>query len=277
MEKMGKSNFSLKIISLLLITYSISSNVLPRLSFDNKPLPTHKINMDLPVKERYKELLIENKYKVQAYAKVTSLQIPLPWIISKIGKLLFNKTSQEPEWTEYIEAVSEFCEISLSEAIMLSVTYDLACTSVVIQDEDDQILIGRNLDFNTYFVIAHLVFHADYYRNNELIYSGVELLGFRGIINAMKPGKFSVSLNLRYSSSKLENLYRIFKGFPTPNYFLMKVIEQANSYQVAKKLLSVFPLSSPVHFIISGVSNNQGSIISRTNQGLHSLTDLNVI
>jgi acid ceramidase len=266
-------------IALLIFIISLtntSCNVLPRLSYNTTTLPTYQINLDLPIKQRYKNLLTEYKYKVQAYSKVTSYFSPLAWVVGKVGKYFFDKNRLDPDWYEYIEAVSEYCEIPISEAIMLSVTYEMACTSIVLQDKNNNILIGRNLDFETYFVIAHLMFQAEYYKNNEHIFTGVELLGFRGIINAMKPGKFSVSMNLRTGTSRFENLYRIYKGYPTPNHFLMKVVEQANSYEVAKLLLSTFSLSSPVYYIISGVQSNEGAIITRSSQGLYSISNLNV-
>lgn len=264
---------------LLVIIFSLiktSCNVLPRLSYNTTNMPTFRIDLDLPIKQRYRNLLTENKFKVQAYSKVTSDFSHLAWVISKIAKYFYNKNKLDPDWYEYIEAVSEFCEISMSEAIMLSVTYEMVCTSIVLQDKYNNLIIGRNLDFDTYFVIAHLMFQAEYYKNNEHVFTGVELLGFRGIINAEKPGKFSVSMNLRTGSSRLENLFRIYKGFPTPNHFLMKVAEQANSYEVAKLLLSNFSLSSPVYYIISGIQSNEGAIITRSSQGLHSISNLNV-
>jgi acid ceramidase len=250
-------------------------NVLPKLNYSTSKLPVYKLDLDIPVKLRYKELLQKNKFKVQAYAEYSAIT-PLPYIVSLYGKYLSNKRIQDPEWIEYIEAVSEFCEIPLSKAIMLSVTYDMACTSVVVQDKLNQIFLARNLDFFTYFVLTHVAFEAEYYKNGNLLYRGTEVMGFRGAVNAVKPGKFTVSLNLRYGDSKLKSLYKVFNGYPTPNFLLMKVMERANSYDEALQILSETSLSAPVYYTISGLNSNEGSIITRNRDGVYSIDSLNV-
>lgn len=264
------------LIILTIFAFSLQENILPRLTYDTKEIPKYSINLDLPVKERYKNILISYKDKVKVYAKVTTFA-PLAYIISKVGKSLLNPAVQDPEWVQYIEAVAEFCDIPLSQAVMLSVTYDMACTSAIIQDNKDNIFMGRNLDFGTYFVISHLMIEVDYYRNGNYLYTGVELVGFRGAINAIKPGKFATSLNLRRSYNyKLGNLYRVYQGKLTPNFNLMKVMEKADSYEEALNLLSKTELSAPVFYGLSGIHKNEGAIISREYDGIYRIDSLDV-
>ena len=277
MEKYQKT-FA-KLILIVLITFTTLTNfttcLLPRLSYSPSTLPSYKINLDLPVRERYKEIFTAYKFKIKKYALFTKIT-PLAYVMSNFGYLLVNKQKQDPEWIDYIYAVAEFGEISLSEAIMLSVTYDMACTSVVIQDKNNNIFMGRNLDFGTYFVIAHLMFDAEYYKNDKLLYKGVELIGFRGAINAVKPGKFSVSLNLRWGQYRFQNLLRVYQGYPTPNYNLMKVMIAANTYEEAVHMLKFNEISAPVFYTIAGTQKNEGMIISRQSNGIYRLDKLDV-
>jgi acid ceramidase len=250
-------------------------NAIHKVSEDTKKLPIFQFNLNLPIKERYKQLLLTFKDKVKTYSFVTSI-LPTGYLVSKFGSYLLNKSKQNPEWYEYIEAVRDYCEISLSEAIMLSVTYDMACTTVITQDEKGRILLGRNLDFLTYFVIAHLMYEAEYYKNGKLLYKGIGLAGFRGGINAIKPGKFSASLNLRRAHGIMSNLYRVYQGYHTPNFHLMQVMEKAESYDEAFEMFSKTPLSAAVFYGIAGINTNEGAIISRDNDSVYDIKRLDV-
>lgn len=279
---MGYNNDKLympKIICItLLINLSFINCLFPRLSYANKELSKFKINLDLSVRERYTEILKFYKDKIQVYAYVTSSLYPINYLVSKIPENLINTKYQDPEWIDYVKLVSEIAEISLSDAFMLSVTYDMGCTSTVIQNAKNNIFMGRNLDFTTYFVISHLMFEVEYYRNGVLHYTGIELAGFRGAINAVKKGKFSASINLRRDSSqyRINNLYRIYSGLMSPNFNLMKVMDKAESFEEAVEMLSHNKLSSSVFYVVSGVKKNEGAVISRNHDSIHRIDRLDV-
>jgi hypothetical protein len=256
--------------------FSTNYPLYQRLSNESKQLPVFKINLDLPIKDRYKEILQIYTDKIKVYAAVTSL-LPFPFLTKRFFHFMINKQTQDPDWYEYIEAVSEITGISLNDAVMLSVTYDIACTSVIIQSDNNKIFMGRNLDFGTYFVITHLMYESEYYKNNILLYKGVGLAGFRGGINGMKPGKFSVSLNLRKSNEyRFGSLYRIYEGKLTPNFNLMKVLEKADSYEEALEMLKNNKLSSSVYYSLAGVNKNEGVIISRNYDSIYHIDKLDV-
>lgn len=262
-----------KMFILLSIIMSIFSAPNHRLNFETRTLKRYKMDLSLPIKERYREVLTDFKTQVQTISSITS-KLPLHYIMTKLGKYLLK--NQSPDWVEYIEAVSEYCDIPISTAVMMSITYDLGCTSTIVQDKNKKVFMGRNLDFLTYFIFVYGMYEVEYYKKDTLVYIGVELAGFRGAINAIKPGKFAVALNLRSKHYKIQNIKRVYQGYRTPNYNMMKVVEEANSYDEAFNMLSSTPLTAAVYYSLAGIENNQGVIITRSNKGVDRLDKLNV-
>jgi hypothetical protein len=242
---------------------------LERLNYMTGQLPLYKLDIDLPIRERYKQVLYDFKDKIKTIAKVTSY-IPTYAVMSKMG--IYTVHYQEEDWIEYVTMVAEYSGISISESIMLSTTYELGCTSVLIRDKDNNILLARNLDFMTYFVFAHGMYEVEYYRKDQLVYKGVELAGFRGAINAVKPGKFAVSLNQRKYHNLAVNMFRIYKGYRSPNYNLLKVMEDADTYEEAVRIMSETPLTAAVYYIIA--SPSEGVIITRDNESVSDVAKL---
>jgi hypothetical protein len=258
-----------KVIFLLLCLISCCLTQLPRLNTNSTRLPSYSLDLDLPIRERYHQVFTDYKDKIKTIAKMTSY-IPSYAVMAKIG--IYSVNYQEEDWLEYISVLSEYTGISISESVMLSTTYELACTSVLIRDNNGEIFLGRNLDFLTYFLFAHGMFEVIYYRKGQVVYKGVELAGFRGAINAVKPGKFALALNLRRYHNRAVNFFRIYQGFRTPNYNLMRVLEEAETYEEAVRMLSDTPLTAAVYYTIAGP--NEGAIITRNNIGVDSVDKL---
>lgn len=256
------------LLSLFTILFYNGANcdnlVLERLNNQTTTLPVYKINLNLPVAERYADILKKYKNHIKALSFYSSLS-PIGHLMSKISSMLLESLGkQDPEWIDYIKAVSNYAEISFSEAIMISMTYDMACTTAIAQNtKTKQIFLGRNLDFGTYFINSHMNFEAHYYKDGKYLFKAIELAGFRGIINGIKENKYSVSLNLRKKNINYINIYRILRGYPTPNFYLYKVMLQAESFDEASKLYSENTISAPVYYSISGIKKNEGIIISR--------------
>lgn len=274
-----KSLFSLIFLSLILKPIKSRKQTLKRLNNLTRDIQKFKIDLNLPVEERYKSILIKYKNHIKAgisYTIATNLNAK---ILSKIAEFIIkNPSKYDREWFEYIKAVSKYTESSLSQAIVYSITYDMACTSIITQDPYGNIMLSRNLDFGTYFVISHSIFQADYYKNGEFIFSAIELAGFRGVINGLKGNKFAMSLNLRKKNSAIFNIFRIFLSgyfsqnfnYYTPNYFMYKVLLEAENYSDAYNMLKKGKLTAPVYYLLTGIKENEGVLLLRDYDSLDS-------
>lgn len=261
-----KKNLPLALL-LLISLISLSNSVLiqiPKINMDTKPMPTHNINLDLPVDERYKEILIKYKHNIKAGIAYTAGLSQSAKLLTQFAEYIIrNPSKYDPEWFNYIQAVSKYAEVSLSEAIVLSIDYDLACTSIITQDSQGNISLSRNMDFPTYFIISHSIFQANYYRNGKLLFSGIEMAGFRGILNGLKNNGFAMSINLRRKDRAFYNLIRVFRGYLTPCYFMYKTFLEANNFSEAYQKLKSETISAPVYYTLIGTQKNEGVLLTR--------------
>lgn len=248
-------------------------------------LPTYEINLDLPIKERYEKIFLASIDKIKQFVLEIKYSSKYIAFISQIGHVLIEESKQflDPDWYEYIYALSSVTNITLGEALMLSLGYEISCTVIVAQTKNNEIIHGRNLDFDNHETIAQIAFIANYTKNGTFLYQDVELIGFRGGLNGIKPNKFSISINLRYDNRRFQSSYHFLRslaypisGFYTPNYALMKVMTEANSFEEAEKMLSELPLTSNAYFTLAGNKPNEGAVVARKQNFLVNITRLDV-
>ena len=271
----------------LTVLVKIKSNwvITPKKQIITGSIPTYEINLDLPVRERYEKIFLSSIDKIKKFVFEIKYSSKYIAFISQIGHVLIEESKQflDPEWYEYIYTLSSVTNITLGEALMLSLGYDISCTSIIVQTKNNEIIHGRNLDFDNHETISDIAFIANYTKNGTFLDQDVELIGFRGGLNGIKPNKFSLSINLRYDNRRFQNSYHLLRslaypisGFHTPNYALMKVMTEANSFEEAEKMLSEIPLTSNAYFTLAGTKSNEGAIIARKQSFLVNITRLNV-
>ena len=176
--------------------------------------------------------------------------------------------------------------IDLNSFVSLNVFYELttACTSIVArQPTDGRLLHGRNLDFGIglgvneftkeYIVtefLRNLTVDVHFKRHGELLYSGTTYAGYVTILNGVKKGQFSMSLNQRLlgGESPIKSIFSwvlgMRSGLPLAVVTRRLFEAEAQTYEEAKRYLETVPLLSPVYFILGGVSGDQGSVITRS-------------
>jgi hypothetical protein len=249
------SKFNFYIFTLSIVCYVYHCDKVP------STLPVYQLNLDLPVRERYTKLITDFS---QAIINIARAYEQMP-IYSDFLETAGQVTKQDSDWMEYVHTVSDITGLTLAEAIMMSVTYELGCTSTIIRDANDQIVFGRNLDFKIPSQMSLGLFQAEYYREGELVYEALEVAGCFGVNTTVKTGQYALSLNLRFSDLKT-NLQRVFDGYRSPEYHIMKVMEEADTFGDAVEMLSNYPLTSYAYFTIA--SQDQGIIITRSRDGV---------
>lgn len=255
------------------LAHSTEWNITPKQLIESSPLSkVYDINLDLPMSERYKQIFIDSSENIKKYIKAVKYSSKYLSFIAQIGYPLLeeNKERIDPEWYEYIEQLSDITNITLGEAFMLSLTYEMGCTSVIAQNSNNDIIMARSFDINNNDIVKELLFEAHYYKNGTLLYKGIEIAGFRGSLNAIKPNKFAIAINKRYDNRQYQQSYHLLRsislpieGFVTPNYMIMKVMETADTFEKAEEMLKETELTSNAYYILSGVKKNEGTIIAR--------------
>jgi len=223
--------------------------------------PRYRIDLERPIETQMMKIYPDFKDALKKYETFVD-SIPYVNYILYVAKAI--AYFQPKEWHEEIKMLSRVTGLSVEKLIVGNVSYELQCTSVVLRNSNNQVFMGRNLDFDGTEYLARLSLELEYYKDNKLLYISATQFGSMGIANAIVPGKFTISINQRKDPAwLLFDLARIFVGYRDPTYHLRKVMENANTYDEALNMLKHDNVASPVYYIITGLKENEGAIITR--------------
>lgn len=159
----------------------------------------------------------------------------------------------------------------------LSVTQDYehdgpgACTSFVASNSQGKIIHGRNLDWNLEDKLKQFVITVKYTRGGKPLFTGTTMVGFVGILHAMKPNAFGWSMDARRKGGSIAlNLLEgmLHKGVRTPEQQARWTFENAENFDQAVDQLSNLPIVNDAYFIVSGTKYPEGTVLARKREGV---------
>jgi hypothetical protein len=220
----------------------------------------YTINYDLPLEPQYNLIFQEYKKPLEKYIEYAK-SVPGFSILSSISRLF--TLFQPKEWNERANMYSRITGIPLEDIIIANISYEIFCTSIIVRNNQGQVFLGRNLDFYGAEFLSPLAYEFNVVKNNKQLYTAAGMIGSIGVLNAIVPGKFSVSINERYASTMMNKILRFSLGYKNPLYYLFEIVENANSYDEALSMMMSNNISSPCYYIISGINPNEGAVIAR--------------
>lgn len=126
--------------------------------------PSYNIDLDLPPDQRWLNVTQKYaKYTADIVAGIRS-KIP-PFVLPLAEKLALYLDDHFPApFPGELAGVSQGLNISLADAILLNIFYDLSafCTSIVAQDNKGNIFHGRNLDYGIFKILRNLSFISNF-------------------------------------------------------------------------------------------------------------------
>ncbi len=152
----------------------------------------------------------------------------------------------------------------------LNLCFEWGCTGGVWRSADGPVM-RRVLDWpfptlGTSMVVAHQSGPAGEFYN-------ITWPGLTGSFQGLAPGRFAAAINQApmrghgygYAGDWLANRIRAREaaGLP-PAHLLRQALETARDYASAKRVLSETPIAVPAIFLLSGVAENEGCIVERT-------------
>lgn len=147
------------------------------------------------------------------------------------------------------------------------------CTSMVATRDDDVVYHGRNLDWNVPPEVRTVVFDVDFKRGDTTLARATTAIGYMGVLNGMKPGKYSASIDARRRGGKLivNFLEALVHHALTPSQHLRAVLtnENVTDYHDAIDALSSTDLIDDCYFIVGGVKPGEGTVIARDRNDVH--------
>ncbi|XP_040821639.1 acid ceramidase isoform X2 [Ochotona curzoniae] len=183
---------------------------------------------------------------------------------------------------EEMKGIADATGIPLGEIISFNIFYEFftMCTSIITETKEGHLLHGRNMDFgiflgwninnNTWTVTENLkplTVNLDFQRNNKTVFKATSFAGYVGMLTGFKPGRFSLTLNERFSINGgyigvlewiLGRKDAMWIGFITRS-----VLENSTSYEEAKNILTKTKILAPAYFILGGNQSGEGCVITR--------------
>ena len=237
-------------------------------------LKTYVINLDSPPKERWKEVARDKKDLLnEIFARY------MKNVGQKDFKMLSNLAAEikneipKPYLSEIV-GFAENINCTIDEVIFYNVLYEItaycgkgskACTSIVATLSNGQIIHGRNLDYDVPD-LNRITVVLDFQKGGETLYMGTTFAGYFGLLTAMKPNKYTVSLNERHQGMWTENDYEAAKDGPKGMIaFAIRDLLEDDSVDFEKAVtrLSTIELITPSYIILGGLKDNQGAVITR--------------
>lgn len=248
--------------------------------FATSSIETYQINLDLEPEERWKEVIIAKKEFIHEYAQLFLDEIEkydLSIFFSTVEQSSFFKNT---EFALEIEGVAKYSGFNSSIILLINYMYECfaACTSIVYEDEDGQLVLGHNLDYFFTVPMGHSIILLEFFSKGNLVYKAQSVAGQIGLFSAMKTDSFALTLNQRSNQSPGNVVSRILgllqnQVYPVI-YNIRLSLDESQSFKNLVQSLSVAHLGSPCYFIVCGINHNEGAIITRDPE---SVVDLSVL
>lgn len=261
-----------------------------------KPVGRLVIDLDLPPELRWEHLRTCGVVKVdelvcsaRLYVDETCLGLGLPplangtslclrWCRGFLFWVLGRLCAWTHPYSADLRAVAQVYRIPLGELYIANLLYELlgGCTSFVCVDgASGKLLHGRTLDWPFIPLGKHTI-QMEWVSGGQTLFQSVGWPGYVGVMTAVKPGKFSISLNARYPSVEaawwakwlvakdgegavMASLLtsascRLYSGLLGGGFqaasLIRKTLERADSFDEACTMLHDMPIAVPSYFVV---------------------------
>lgn len=237
------------------------------ISFEKGKVPEFDVNLDEAPETRFLKVNIHFK-KALRHRTYEILKI-LPWF-DKLAFYFLYPLIKLLHYDYYMElsSLSDIIDIPLYQVAAVDFFNEELnyCTSMCLRQNDGSIVHGRNLDTHWLGTLQNTTYIAHFYRDGKHVYDSVLFAGFTGTYTAVKPGSFSMSINLRKSKSAkyaVINLLNIFRGVRQDSWLLREAMEKLDTYDEAVSFIKQTEGAATDYFIICGKTDNEGTVITK--------------
>ena len=147
------------------------------------------------------------------------------------------------------------------------------CTSFVASTPSGDIWHGRNLDWNLQDSLKEFIINVDYTRSGKTVFKGTTIVGFVGILHAVKENGFAWSMDARRKGGSIafNTLEAVMSaGSRTPEQHARAVFESDDitKYSDAVAALGEHNIVNPCYYIVSGMKYPEGTVLARGREGV---------
>mmetsp|Transcript_37184 Transcript_37184/g.92134 ORF Transcript_37184/g.92134 Transcript_37184/m.92134 type:complete len:438 (+) Transcript_37184:1-1314(+) len=150
-----------------------------------------------------------------------------------------------------------------------------ACTGVVAQLANGQVLHGRNLDYGSADQLKPLAILVDFKRGGRVQFTATVFAGMATFNTVQKAGgcaslsPWSLSQNERDQGDVRSNWLRLLSGSAPATFAqIRRVAEDACSFGEAVGMLRALPLPAFSYFVLAGSQRGEGAVLARDREGV---------
>lgn len=268
------------------------------------------LNLDLPQEERWAQIGALYKDKSWMLVKYLKDNLPDGWL-EPLEKLAANLMPFFADYGGEMKGYAKALGVTEGDIVMVNLVYQLEhlgigcgmanttgpvnlpfcnppspdgygnldmdgpdmCTSFVGSTPEGEIWHGRNLDWNLQDSLKQFIINVDYTRGGKTVFKGTTIVGFVGILHAMKENGFAWSMDARRKGGSIVfNALQAFMadGARTPEQHARYVFESDDitKYDDAVSALGSHNIVNPAYYIISGTKYPQGTVLARSREGV---------
>ncbi|XP_055331057.1 N-acylethanolamine-hydrolyzing acid amidase-like [Paramacrobiotus metropolitanus] len=188
----------------------------------------------------------------------------LPYL-TKIAKFIHKELPQP--YRDEIQGIAGKTNTDVGLVTMLNIGYDLSafCTSIVATDANGDIWHARNLDYNSTSQLRNTTITVNFQRNGKTLFSGVTFAGYIGLVTAIKPNAFTMSIDERDVGAFIDNILELLDPkVSLLGFDLRELMDKANSYSEAVAFVSSLHMPAPVYVILGGLKGDEGTVVTRS-------------
>jgi len=268
--------------------YSCATNTYPPSPLTSSKVRKFAVNLDDPPEDRWKHVVKSYEKELNDLVKYlkNSMDQQMGSYSKYFGFLFWLWGMRLPsstynEISGIVSAVSLDDGIDFRTVLAVNMFYDIsaACTSLIGRKSDGSLIHGRNLDYAVdgkkdsegYNLLAQylraVTIDVDFMRNGKILYSATTYAGYVAVLNGVKKGRFSMSLNQRDGGGNgimaiLNWVLGVTCGTPMA-VVTRSIFEDHDNFEDARKYLETVPLISPIYFVLGGSKANEGHLITR--------------
>ena len=260
---------------------------------DAVPAKKFVINLDLPPKERWTEVIQTYTSELEDILMVTKAILPQALIdaVSKLGQKIENYVPY-PYNQEIIGIADLLDGITTGDILLANIIYEvtafykgrkeegvIACTSIVAEAVNGTLFHGRNLDYSIVKFIENMTVTLDFQKKGVTSYTGTTFAGFVGLLTGQKAYKYTISMDERDQGRLWMNAIRALSDglHAVVSFHIRDALDREDlSYDDAVVFLADKPLIAPCYIIVGGAKPSQGAVITRDRIALTDLWRIDV-
>ncbi|XP_054845797.1 N-acylethanolamine-hydrolyzing acid amidase [Eublepharis macularius] len=242
----------------------------PRAAAWRPGAPFHcNVSLDVAPEQRWVQVMrhFDPAFLRSALAQVIDAAVP-KWVHAVIRPIAEEIELYIPQpFAGEIRGLCQALGVNVGDGVLLNMAYESTayCTSIVAQDNNGNIYHGRNLDYPFGDVLRKVTIDVDFLKNGKVLYQGTTFFGYIGLWTGQSPYKFTISGDERDNGKWWENAIAAFLNRDTPVSWLVRtVLAEAESFQVAARMLAEIPIIADVYYIIGGARPKEGMVITRS-------------